>query len=133
MVCHPINTVLGYKAERLFIDEAEIAHHPTQQLGGSVMPGDIMYRDITEDGIITSDDRVRMGHPTVPEIVYGFGPSFNYKSFDFSFCCRVLHGLHSSLPVFTPLVLVRSETFLNLFTKVTGAGIIRMCLQIILE
>jgi len=85
LVGHPINTLLGYKAERLFIDEAEIAHHPTQQLGGSVMPGDIMYRDITEDGIITSDDRVRMGHPTVPEIVYGFGPSFNYKSFDFSF------------------------------------------------
>ena len=26
-----------------------------------------------------------MGYPTVPEIVYGFGPSLSYKNWDFSF------------------------------------------------
>lgn len=36
-------------------------------------------------GKITSDDRVAMGYPTVPEIVYGFGPSISYKNWDFSF------------------------------------------------
>lgn len=84
-VGHPINSMLGLDAQRLFIDQAEIDQHAQQQLGGFVMPGDIMYRDVNGDGFINSDDRVRMGYPTVPEITFGFGPSVQYKNFDFSF------------------------------------------------
>lgn len=82
---HSINSLLGLEARRLFIDQAEIDYHAEQQLGGFVMPGDIMYADVNGDGLVNSDDRVRMGHPTVPEITYGFGPSLYYKNFDFSF------------------------------------------------
>lgn len=81
---HPINTQLGYIAERLFIDGAEVANSPLQQLGGFVSGGDIKYTDYNKDGLVNSDDRIRMGHPTTPEIVYGFGPSFKFKKFDFS-------------------------------------------------
>ncbi|PTN07724.1 TonB-dependent receptor [Mangrovibacterium marinum] len=88
-VGQPVNTLWGYQAERLFIDEAEIENSPTQQLGGTVLPGDIKYTNITADidglDLVNSDDRIPMGHPTVPEIVYGFGPSFQYKKLDFSF------------------------------------------------
>ncbi len=86
---HAINALWGYEAERLFIDKAEIANSPLQQLGGTVLPGDIKYKDLTNDidglNLINSDDRHVMGHPTVPEIVYGFGPSFKYKNLDCSF------------------------------------------------
>lgn len=89
LVGYPINSLLGYEAERLFIDDAEVSKSPLQQLGGFVMAGDIKYRDVTNDidglNMINSDDRVRMGYPTVPEIVYGFGPSFRYKKLDLSF------------------------------------------------
>lgn len=85
----PINSLWGYMAERLFIDQAEIDRSPVQQLGGFVAPGDIKYTNITYpiDGmnIINSDDRVRMGFPTTPEIVYGLSTSFSYKALDFSF------------------------------------------------
>src|SRR5699024_10235850 len=84
-VGHPVNSLLGLDAQRLFIDEAEIEHEPEQLLGGFVMPGDFMYRDEHEDGKIDNDDRIHMGYPTVPEITFGFGPSFQYKNFDFSF------------------------------------------------
>lgn len=88
-VGHPANSLLGYKAERLFIDQAEIDNSPLQQIGGAVQPGDIKYTDITNAidqlNTISSDDRVVMGKPVVPEIVYAFGPSFKYKKFDFSF------------------------------------------------
>ncbi|MEE1945023.1 TonB-dependent receptor [Pedobacter sp. KR3-3] len=82
---YPINQQLGYVAQRLFIDQAEINRSPVQQIGGVVQAGDIKYQDITGENLINSDDMVRMGFPTVPEIVYGFGPTFNYKKFDFSF------------------------------------------------
>lgn len=89
LVGYPINSLLGYDAERLFIDDAEIAKSPLQQLGGFIQAGDIKYRDVTNDidglNMVNSDDRIRMGYPTVPEIVYGFGPSFRYKKVDFSF------------------------------------------------
>lgn len=84
-VGHPIGTHLGYVAERLFIDQAEVDNSPVQQLGGFVSAGDIKYKDITGDGIINSDDRVRMGNPEIPEIVYGLSTSMRYKNLDFSF------------------------------------------------
>ncbi len=84
-VGYPIGTQLGYKAERLFIDQAEVDNSPVQQLGGFVSAGDIKYTDVTGDGIINSDDRVRMGNPAIPEIVYGLSTSIRYKKLDLSF------------------------------------------------
>lgn len=72
----------GLIAERLFIDELDISNSPKQY--GEYMPGDIKYRDINGDGIINDNDMVPIGHPTSPQISYGFGFSLRYKSLDFS-------------------------------------------------
>ncbi|MCG8320232.1 MAG: TonB-dependent receptor [Cytophagales bacterium] len=77
----------GYAAERLFIDDEEVANSPLQQVssaGGDYQAGDIKYRDINGDGIINQFDIVPMGYSSNPEIQYGFGGSFGYKTFDFS-------------------------------------------------
>ncbi|GAB6007426.1 SusC/RagA family TonB-linked outer membrane protein [Dysgonomonas reticulitermitis] len=73
----------GYIAERLFIDENDIANSPLQTFG-EYMAGDIKYKDINNDGQITDADRVYFGYPTTPEITYGFGFSTGYKNFDLS-------------------------------------------------
>jgi len=80
----PITQQWGYIAERLFVDDAEVANSPVQELGSIVMGGDIKYRDINGDDKITSLDRVPIGYPTTPEIIYGFGASIGYKNFDLS-------------------------------------------------
>jgi TonB-linked SusC/RagA family outer membrane protein len=82
-VGYSINQNWGYIAERLFVDEREVANSPTQF--GNVMGGDIKYRDVNEDGVISALDQVPIGYPTVPEINYGFGTTIGYKGFDFSF------------------------------------------------
>jgi len=74
----------GYIAERLFIDEADIANSPLQTFG-EYMPGDIKYKDINNDGLIDINDEVPIGYPTTPKIIYGFGLSSSYKNLDFSF------------------------------------------------
>lgn len=74
----------GYIAERLFVDEADIANSPTQNFGSKVMAGDIKYKDIDGDDQITETDKVPIGYPTTPEITYGFGLSTGYKDWDFS-------------------------------------------------
>lgn len=77
----------GYVAERLFIDDDEVANSPLQQVhrsGGDYQAGDIKYKDINGDGVINSFDVVPMGYPVNPEIQYGLGASFGYKNFDIS-------------------------------------------------
>ena len=74
----------GYIAERLFIDEVDVANSPLQTFG-EYMAGDIKYKDINGDGIIDINDEVPIGYPTTPKIIYGFGMSSSYKNFDLSF------------------------------------------------
>ena len=81
-VGYPWNTTWGFIAERLFIDENDVANSPTQF--GEYGAGDIKYRDVNGDGEINDYDRVPMGYPTTPEVVYGFGFSFGWKDFDIS-------------------------------------------------
>ncbi|RZM25655.1 MAG: TonB-dependent receptor [Pedobacter sp.] len=71
----------GYIAERLFIDDAEALNSPRQNFG-EYGGGDIKYTDVNRDGQITEADRVPIGNPTLPEIIYGFGFSLNIKSWD---------------------------------------------------
>ncbi len=73
----------GLIAERLFIDEEEIANSPVQSYG-NYMAGDIKYYDVNGDGKITDADAVPIGYPTDPEIIYGFGISAGYENVDFS-------------------------------------------------
>lgn len=81
----PLDQPYGYIAERLFLDDADIANSPSQSTFGEYMAGDIKYKDINDDGIINENDKVPIGYPSSPEIVYGFGASMGYKGFDFSF------------------------------------------------
>ncbi|WP_306301700.1 SusC/RagA family TonB-linked outer membrane protein, partial [Candidatus Symbiothrix dinenymphae] len=74
----------GLIAERLFIDDADIANSPRQTFG-SYLPGDIKYKDINDDGIIDSQDVVPIGFPETPRVMYGFGLSTGFKGLDFSF------------------------------------------------
>jgi TonB-linked SusC/RagA family outer membrane protein len=73
----------GYIAERLFIDDKDVLNSQRQNFG-AYGAGDIKYTDVNGDGQVTTLDRVPLGLPTSPEIVYGFGFSSSYKQFDFS-------------------------------------------------
>ena len=78
----PVSQRWGYVAERLFVDEEEVKNSPVQF--GDYGAGDIKYRDINGDGMITDLDTVPIGYPTEPELIYGFGFSTGFKGFDLS-------------------------------------------------
>jgi TonB-linked SusC/RagA family outer membrane protein len=80
---YSLSQTWGYIAERLFIDDRDVANSPRQTFG-TYGAGDIKYRDLNGDNQVTGLDKVAMGFPTDPEIVYGFGFSLGYKSFDLS-------------------------------------------------
>ena len=80
---HDISQAVGYIAEGLFRDQAEIDNSPVQ--GGNVMPGDIRYRDLNGDNVIDVNDVTYIGNPETPRLIYGFNGFLNYKGFEFSF------------------------------------------------
>lgn len=82
-VGYSLSQTWGYVAERLFVDDKDVANSPAQTFG-TYGAGDIKYKDINGDGQITALDKVPIGFPTDPEIVYGFGFSVGYKGWDLS-------------------------------------------------
>ncbi len=77
----PSGLIRGYISEGLFKSKEEIATSPDQATAfGQVRPGDIKYRDVNGDGIISEDDKVPLSYGNqVPRVMYGFGGDFTWK------------------------------------------------------
>ena len=89
---HSIDQYEGFISNGLFSDWQAVYDWADQSgLGYNFYgPGDIRYVDQPDvngnySGTITSDDKVYLGNPQKPEIIYGFGPSIKWKNWDFSF------------------------------------------------
>ncbi|MDR1720081.1 MAG: TonB-dependent receptor [Dysgonamonadaceae bacterium] len=77
-----MDSLLGLVALGLFETQEEIDAWPRSAYKNELIPGDVKYQDVNEDGIIDDKDRVYMGYSYVPDIMYGFGGSLRYKCFD---------------------------------------------------
>ncbi|MDN5202226.1 TonB-dependent receptor [Fulvivirgaceae bacterium BMA10] len=79
-----VNVSQGFIAERLFVDDEEALNSPVQfgTPGVDYGGGDIKYKDLNGDGVITTLDLAPIGKPQIPKITYGVGLSAGYKRFD---------------------------------------------------
>lgn len=123
IVGHSVKSFLLYQANGLYIDYADIANNPTSTLGNiAIAPGDIKYVDQPDkdgkyDGKISDADRIRMGHPEVPEIVYGFGPTMQYKNWDFSFFFQGVANTSLVMSGFHPFGTQYNRNVMEFITK----------------
>lgn len=77
----PLSSTYGLIAEGIFTSQEEIDHSPTQTFS-TVVPGDIKYRDVNNDGKIDANDECRIGYSTAcPEFFYTFNLGAEYKNF----------------------------------------------------
>jgi hypothetical protein len=75
-----------YKSDGLFLTDADLYDengnkYPT--LTANDKAGNIKYVDVFEDGVINSDDKVRLGN-SQPEYIYGGNLALGWKNFDFN-------------------------------------------------
>ncbi|MDR0537909.1 MAG: TonB-dependent receptor [Tannerellaceae bacterium] len=88
---HPMNTDLYYIFDGVFKDWNEIndkEHRPDYSgitSDANLQPGDMKFKDVDNNGIITPDDRVRMDKNNEPKWVYGLNATLQWKQFDMSF------------------------------------------------
>ena len=76
----------GYVATGQFQSQEEINKAPVQDNNSNktLLPGDIRYQDLNNDGIIDGNDVTIIGRGSTPETFFGLNLSASYKGFDFS-------------------------------------------------
>ncbi|MFC3809071.1 SusC/RagA family TonB-linked outer membrane protein [Lacihabitans lacunae] len=80
----PINAYLVYKSDGVFKDQAEIDANTLNysEVTGKLLPGDMKFEDVNNDGKINADDRIRLDQNITPTFNFGSTFDFRYKGFD---------------------------------------------------
>ncbi len=74
----PFGSYYGYVADGLFQTPEDVQNHATQN---GAAPGDIRFKDLNGDGLITALDRTYIGNPN-PDFTYGINNTVTWKGFD---------------------------------------------------
>lgn len=77
----PIGANLYYEAIGIFRDEAAVNAYPHWE---NARPGDIIFKDVNDDGVINGLDRVRIEKSDIPRFTGGLDIELSYRQFDFS-------------------------------------------------
>ena len=92
-VGQPLNAYYGYQVEGIYQNQSEIDEHLNGTVNPTAKPGDIKFKDLNGDGIISADnDRGYIGSP-IPDITFGLSFNSSYKGFDFSFLFQGVEGV----------------------------------------
>ena len=105
----PVGMFYGYQMDGLFKDQQDILNHAVQVSDGNVTSenpngqnlvsktqgvwvGDVKYKDLNGDGVITTDDQTIIGNPN-PDYTFGFNNNFSYGPFDLTIYLNGSHGV----------------------------------------
>ncbi len=81
-VGRPIGAFYGYQADGIFQSADEVSKHAT--IAGTVGAGDLIYRDLNNDGSFDNVNDYKYLGSNIPRITYGINLGASYKNFDFS-------------------------------------------------
>jgi hypothetical protein len=82
----PIGAYLVYKSDGVFKDQAAVDANKLDYTAvtGKLIPGDMKFQDVNNDGKITADDRVRLNESLTPKFNFGATFDLRYGGFDLS-------------------------------------------------
>ncbi|QPH40859.1 SusC/RagA family TonB-linked outer membrane protein [Pedobacter endophyticus] len=80
-VGEPITQYYGYETNGFFQNQADITNSP-KIAGNAVVPGDVKFKDLNNDGVIDAKDKTVLGNP-FPRYTFGFTYRLAVKGFDF--------------------------------------------------
>ena len=78
---HPYGTHLVYNSLGVFKTQAEVDNYPHWS---GAKPGDVIFEDVNNDGVINADDRILIDKTDAPELFYGLMFDLNYKNWAIS-------------------------------------------------
>ena len=88
-VGQPIGAFYGFVTDGIFQTQEEVAAHAFQS--EKTAPGDIRFKDLNNDGVITNDDQTYIGNP-FPDFTYGGNIDLQWKQFDLGVFLQGMQG-----------------------------------------
>jgi TonB-linked SusC/RagA family outer membrane protein len=92
---YPVNVFYGFVQDGIFQTQTEINNHAVQVEGtsssNSTSPGDVRYKDLNNDGLITDVDRTFIGNPN-PDFAGSLNNTLTYGDFSLSFYLQGVYG-----------------------------------------
>ena len=90
-VGQPLANFYGYQVIGIYRDQADVDKSPRVQGPGGSRPGDLKFRDVNGDGVITQQDMTIIGHNN-PDFIYGFTNEFSYSNFTLNVLIDGVYG-----------------------------------------
>ncbi len=91
----PINVFYGFIQDGIFQTQAEVDNHAVQVQGtsssNSTSPGDVRFKDLNNDGLITDADRTFIGNPN-PDFSASLNNTITYGNFSLSVYLQGVYG-----------------------------------------
>lgn len=89
VVGHPMNSYVGYVFDGIFQNQDEVDNHAVQEGAGV---GRMRFRDLNEDGVITTLDQTWIYDPT-PDFTWGLNIYLQYKNLDLTMFWQGVQGV----------------------------------------
>lgn len=89
-VDNSIGRFYGYVVEGIYQTDQQVAERGVTQTGAGA--GDLIYKDVNNDGTIDENDRTYIGNPW-PKMSYGISASLGWKGFDLSVLFNGVQGV----------------------------------------
>jgi TonB-linked SusC/RagA family outer membrane protein len=98
----PIGSYFGYRVDHVARDQAEIdalnqaaiqkSGDPAAVYQNGLLPGDFIFKDLDNNGVLNEDDQEILGNP-MPKVIYGLNASAEFKNFDLAVIVAGFSGL----------------------------------------
>ena len=103
----------GYVYGCIFQTQDEVDNHAFQS--SLTAPGDVIFKDLNEDGVINADDRTTIGS-AIPSVTYGLNFTAKYKAFDFTLFASGAAGYYINSSLYRSLMW--STDYINSHTDI---------------
>jgi hypothetical protein len=79
----PIGAYLVYQSDGVFLNQEEIASNTLDYsaVTAQLLPGDMKFQDVNDDGVIDGDDQIRLQENAVPTLNYGATIEASWRNF----------------------------------------------------
>ena len=90
---YPLGFFWGYQTDGIFQNNEQIDNYTKdgELIQPGAEPGDVIFKDLNDDGTIDSEDKTMIGNPW-PKFIFGMSFNAEYKGFDLSVILQGVYG-----------------------------------------
>lgn len=124
---YPVNVFYGFVQDGIFQTQTEIDDHAVQVQGtspsNSTSPGDVRFKDLNNDGLITDADRTFIGNPN-PDFAYSLNNTLTYGDISLSVFLQGVYGndIFNANRLYTEAMSITTNQSISVLDRWTALG-----------